>query len=408
MINKLKKRCVAIGLIAALCVSMAGCALLPEDEPAIEVVGTSDGMYAYETLSEEEKQVYNEITFCLEQRMESIEISTLDEAVLEKVYWAVYYDHCEYFWSDGYQYEIYSNWKDEVVEIRFQPIYNVTEEAQAVYQKQIDAAVADILAEAPVEGTDYDKALFVYRTLIENTDYNLDAEHNQNIISTFVNKETVCRGYAYGAQYLLNALEVPCISVCGVSEGEAHSWNLIQMDGEYYYMDVTWGEVEYWEASDEDLVPPEDGDSGIDVDGNALGETQVGQNNDVDNGLTGSETVNYSYFGVSDADTAFMAEHVADSYVPLPACTATENNYYVHEGLYFEEWNRSAVGDKIEEAFEQGEAAVFLKFATTELYDQAFEYLIEDGKWGYYCDLDQIVYVDHFEENVLMLEFPYH
>ena len=96
-INKLKKVCVAVGLIAALCMSSTGCSVLFEESEPIEVVGTSDGMYAYETLSEEEQQVYNEITFCIQQRMESIPLSTLDEDVLEKVYWAVYYDHCEFF-----------------------------------------------------------------------------------------------------------------------------------------------------------------------------------------------------------------------------------------------------------------------------------------------------------------------
>ncbi len=359
-----------------------------EQEPAVEVVGTSQGMYAYELLTEEEQQVYDEITFCIEQRMESISLSTLDESVLEKVYWSVYYDHCEYFWSDGYQYEIYSNWRDEVVKILFYPIYNVTEEEQASYQEQIDQAVAQILAQAPVDGTDYEKAIYVYRTLIENTDYNLEAEHNQNIISVFLNKETVCRGYTYGAQYLLNELGVPCVSVCGTSEGEPHSWNLISMDGDYYYMDVTWGEVEYWEETGDANVPPEEG---------------TGDSDQME--VVDSESINYCYFGVSDSDQAFMADHVADPYVPLPACTATDNNYFVHEGLYFEEWDKYAVGDKIEAAYYGGELSIFLKFATTELYDKAFDYLIEDGNWGYYCDLDQIVYVDHFEENVLMLEF---
>lgn len=392
-INKKKNICGAVLLAAALCLSATGCGALFEQAPQVEVTATSQGMYAYELLTEEEKQVYNEITTCLENRLEYIQISTLDEAVLERVYWAVYYDHCEYFWSDGYQYEVYSNWKDEVVSIRFYPIYNVTEEEQAAFQEQIDQAVAQILTAAPVDGTDYDKALFVYRTLIENTDYNLEAEHNQNIISTFLYGETVCRGYAYGAQYLLNELDVPCISVCGTSEGEAHSWNLIRMEGDYYYMDVTWGEVEYWEETSGvgDLVPPEEGaPSGEDPEG----------------GLTSAETANYSFFGVSDADTAFMEEHVADPYVPLPACTATEYNYYVQEGLYFDDWDRRAIGQKIEEAYEQGEPAVFLKFSDTTLYNKAFDYLIEEGNWGYYCDLDQIVYVDHFEENVLMLEFP--
>lgn len=397
MKHKGKKISAAAGLVVVLCMSMTACSFLPEPEPEYEIVATSEGMYAYETLNEEEKQVYNEIVYALENRLESITVSTVDEKLLDRVHWAVYYDHCEFFWSETYQYEIYSNYKDEVVKLVFWPIYTMDAEQQASYQAQIDAEVAEILADAPVDGTDYDKALYVYRTLIEDNDYDLESEHNQNIISTFVNNETVCLGYSYGAQYLLKELGVPCTTIYGMSENEAHSWNLFIMDGEYYYMDVTWGEVSYWEDVNGSEVPPEEGAS----------QEENGEESGDSNGIEDKrpETINYCYFGVSDADTAFMAEHKAHDYVPLPACTATENNYFVKEGLYFETWDRHAVGDKIETAFDSGEENILLKFGSQEVYDQAFDYLIERSNWYRYVDKDQITYVDHFEENVLMLEF---
>ncbi len=372
-----KKISVAAGLVVVLCMSMTACSFLPEPEPEYEILATSEGMYAYETLNEEEKQVYNEMVYAIENRLESITVSTVDEKLLEKVHWAVYYDHCEYFWSESYQYEIYSNYKDEPVKLVFWPIYTMDANMQDQYQAQIDEAVDQILSEAPVDGSDYDKALYVYRTLIENNDYNLDSKNNQNIISTFVNNETVCLGYSYGAQYLLNQLDIPCTTIFGTSEDETHSWNLLVMDGEYYYMDVTWGEVSYWEDVIDDGPPAE----------------------------VETETVNYCYFGVSDADTAFMAEHRAYDYVPLPACTATENNYFIQEGLYFDTWDRHGVGDKITEAYEGGEENILLKFGSKEVYDEAFDFLIEQSNWYRYVDKNQIIYVDHFEENVLMLEF---
>lgn len=392
MKHRWKKISAAAGLVVVLCMSMTACSLLPEPEPEYEILGTSEGMYAYETLTDEEKQVYNEITYAIEHRLESITVSTLDEELLDKAHWAVYYDHCEYFWSETYQYEIYTNRKDEVVKLVFWPTYTMDEEQQVQYQTLIDQEVAEILAEAPVDGSDYDKALYVYRTLIEDNDYDLESEHNQNIVSVFVNNETVCLGYSYGAQYLLKELGIPCTTIYGMSEDEAHSWNLIQMDGAYYYMDVTWGEVSYWEDVDDEGVPPEEG------------ETADGQHVTPDESSE-DETINYCYFGVSDADAAFMAEHQAYDYVPLPECSATENNYFIKEGLYFETWDRHAVGDKIEEAFESGEPNILLKFGSAEVYDQAFDYLIERSNWYRYVDRNQITYVDHFEENVLMLEF---
>ena len=387
-----------------------------DPEPEYEIVGTSHGLYAYETLSDEEKVVYDEITYAIENRLEGITVSTVDEDLLDKAHWAVYYDHGEYFWTETYQYEIYRNFKDEIVKLVFMPVYTMDQEQQDTYQAQIDQVVDEILSQAPVDGTDYDKAMYVYKTLIETTDYNLEAENNQNIISIFLNNETVCLGYSYGAQYLLEQLDIPCTTVYGVADGQTHAWNLIQMDGDYYYMDVTWGEVSYWEEMD-DVPPeeiPEESETGDDVDStNDTGsmDDQSDENSaGADDLHDKSEkyvlsTINYSFFGVSDADTDFMESHQAYDYVPMPACTATENNYYVHEGLYFTGWDKEEVGGKIREAYENGESQVFLKFAHEGLYATAFDYLIEKGNWYRYCDQKQIIYVDQFEENVLMFEF---
>ena len=295
---------------------------------------------------------------------------------MQKVYWAVRYDHCEYFWTDSYRYEVFTNRNGEVTALYFRPQYTMDEEEQEKYQKEIEAAAAEMLSGISQDATDYEKALYVYTTLIRETEYSEEAPNNQNIISTFLNHQTVCQGYSYGAQYLLNILGVPCTTICGTADGVNHSWNLIRMDGDYYYMDVTWGETEYWTAMDE--------------------ESEMQVQDDV---------INYSYFGVSDKDTNFMQRHQAFDYVPLPECTATQDNYFVHEGLYFDQWEPDQVGAAIRKAYESGESAVFLKFADESLYAQAFTYLIEENNWSRYCDRNQISYIDGFDTNVLMLRF---
>ena len=237
-----------------------------------------------------------------------------------------------------------------------------------------------MLKDLTENASDYEKVYYVYRTLIQETSYSEEAQNNQNIVSTFVTHETVCQGYAYGAQYLLNRIGIPCITVCGTSEGANHSWNLIQMDGDYYYMDVTWGEMEYWQ---ELQVPPE----------SASGMENM------------EDVINYSYLGVSDKDTSFMENHIPLDYVPMPECTATKDNYYVHEGLYFDSWDKNAVGAVIRKAYNAGDNTVCIKFATKELYDTAFSYIIDEDHWADYCDVKRITYVDQFDTNVFMLDF---
>lgn len=348
-----------------------------EEEP-LEAESVSDGLYAYGTLDEAEQEVYDEIFYALENREESVLLATTDTEVLETAYAAVRCDYCGLFWSDSYQYELYSDPSGDPTRLYFQPIYTVTEEEQQEYQEQIDAEAERMLEGISEDASDFDKVCYVYRVLVEETDYSLEAENSQNIISTFIHHETVCQGYSYGAQYLLEKLGISCTTVTGTSQGESHSWNLVVMDGDYYYMDVTWGEVSYWNVSEEDSGEGSGGDS---------------------------EDVNFSYLGVSDADTAFMEDHQAAEEIPMPDCTATADNYYVHENLYFAEWDLETVGSRIREVYDSGAGEICLKFGSDETYAQAYESLITQGNWQRYCNSKQIAYVDQFAENVLRIEF---
>lgn len=53
----------------------------------------------------------------------------------------------------------------------------------------------------------------------------------------------VCEGYACAAKLLLDALGVPCdIQVGECTGGGGHAWNLVQLEGQWYQMDVTWND----------------------------------------------------------------------------------------------------------------------------------------------------------------------
>jgi len=50
----------------------------------------------------------------------------------------------------------------------------------------------------------------------------------------------VCQGYALLTYRLLWELDIPCRIITGVSQGEAHGWNLVRVAGKWYSMDTTW------------------------------------------------------------------------------------------------------------------------------------------------------------------------
>ena len=209
----------------------------------------------------------------------------------------------------------------------------------------------------------------MFETLIEQVDYNPEAENNQNIISVFLNGETVCQGYACATQYLLRLLNIQCAIVTGKADGDAHAWNLVRMDGDYYYLDTTWGNSRYYGKD-----------------------------------RSAEKYVNYNYLGITSEEIS--TSHQADTIYTLPECTATADNYYVHEGLYFDQWDPDAIGEKYAKAWENGQKKVSVKFATPELYEHAVQFFIHDEKISNYCDgITTMYYIENKEQKILCISF---
>ncbi len=88
-------------------------------------------------------------------------------------------------------------------------------------------------------------------TLAKNTGYDL-----------LVNGSTVCLGYAQAYQDLLSRVGIPSIIV--TSEPMEHAWNLVELDGQWYHVDVTWDDPtpdsygyvnhEYFLLTDEEIA----------------------------------------------------------------------------------------------------------------------------------------------------------
>lgn len=93
-----------------------------------------------------------------------------------------------------------------------------------------------------------EKIRYVNNYLIDNTEYDMDAGGNiYNIYGALVNKRAVCEGYARACKYILDDLDIPCIIACGIGKNstgatESHAWNYVQVDGNWYALDVTWND----------------------------------------------------------------------------------------------------------------------------------------------------------------------
>ncbi len=345
------------------------------EEPAYSFLAEEASVYAYNSLTETERIWYRDMeeilgTFGTEQKISRACLeSGLDDSDVDRIFQCVLNDHPELFYVEGYSYVKYTR-GSRITSILFSGSYTMDFDTAVERRAQIEAAAEEILAGIPEDASDYEKVKYVYETLIRDTEYRLDAPDNQNIYSVFINHTSVCQGYAKATQYLLDRLGIECALVLGtVDTGEVHAWNLVKLDGSYYYVDTTWGDASYQISGGEEVLDY------------AMPE------------------INYDYLCVTTAE--LLRTHTLDGQLPMPVCDATEDNYYVQEGALFLNYDREQMQNLFERAAEQGRTDVTVKCTDLAGYQEIlsvmidgqeiFDYLPEnDGRVAYAQNDDQL------------------
>ena len=319
-------------------------------EDALAYATKSVGRYYYELLTEADKLLYGEIFYVIDNMLENVKLSSLDEKNIERVFNYVINDHPEIFFTEGFSYTKYAI-GDELKHIALSGTYNMQPNEREINQTYVDAYVNAFMgiynSVYPGGTDDYHKVKFTYEYLISGTEYKMNAVNNQNILSVMMSHYSVCQGYAKATQYLLDKLGIKATVVTGTGKGgEPHAWNLVLADGEYYYVDTTWGDASYTISGDQaDLmnsVPP----------------------------------VNYDYLLVT-TDSILKNHTIKDPSI-MPNCTSMYDNYYVRENLLFTDVNEEQLRAVFDKGYAQGMEYITLKMINNEAYDQMWKYLFED------------------------------
>ena len=121
-------------------------------------------------------------------------------------------------------------------------------------------ALSLVVAGAPKDGSDFDKVLYLHDYFIKN--YTYDQTLTIRDAYTFLTGRTgVCQ--AYMLAFMAAARELGVLSVPVTSDAMKHAWNLVQLDGAWYHVDITWDDANtlpsrisytYFLQSDQGLV----------------------------------------------------------------------------------------------------------------------------------------------------------
>ncbi len=168
-----------------------------------------------------------------------------------------------------------------------------------------------------------------------------------------INGTAVCEGYSKAMQLLLSRAGVPNYTLRGYADGIRHMWNVVQIDGAWYHLDLTW-------------------DDGMDV-------------------------INYEYFNLK---TEMIEEnHTIDPLVYtegedpdspnffIPECLHLTHNYYHVEGVMVYDFDNSSdrkIVDHIVNAVNNGESFVYLSFGSDKSYEEYINILFNSPDYRLY------------------------
>lgn len=209
----------------------------------------------YHMLNDSEKELYRQIyanAFGMIERFKPcVEVFSTN---VGRVVEAVYMDNPVLFWVEN-SYGCKYGADGRVLEISLQ--YNEAAKKLDQSRQKFDEKAEEILRVASTLSSDYEKEKYVHDKLAAQVSYDAEAPMNQSAYSALVNGKTVCAGYTRAFQYLMQQLGIPCYYCRGYS-GENHAWNIVELYGDYYNVDLTWddakpGNYDYFNKTDKDL-----------------------------------------------------------------------------------------------------------------------------------------------------------
>ncbi len=133
--------------------------------------------------------------------------------------------------------------------ITVSPKYSSLYYTTAQEEKLVDERVEELRSALFSSGmSDYQKIRAAYDYICSHVVYDHNSRekeqaknyHPWTAYGALVEGESVCQGYALALYRLMLEEGIDCRIISGYGDGEYHAWNIVRLDGLYYYLDATW------------------------------------------------------------------------------------------------------------------------------------------------------------------------
>lgn len=334
--------------------------------------------YGYENLaSERQKELYDKmlqsIYLITEKTNEKgqyeiqpicINSSELSELDIRIVMEAFVCDHPEFFWlsnSFGYSFGNYISTVNFYSFLSLNQVYK--------YENDLLRAIKEITENIPADLSSFDRELYIHDVLLNNCSYDekindiTDDPMAFSIYGVLVNNKAVCEGYSKTIQYLLSIAGIESITVNGKSKNNLHQWNLVNLNGKWYHLDVTWDDSEqdyitysYFNLSDE-LIKT---DHMISKDYRNVSEEEVVNEENYDNVFN----------------------------LILPECNSMTENFYTKKAVTFTGFTSDSTDsnmiDSLNEIAQSGEENFFMKIDDSLNFNDTVDKLFSEEPYKFF------------------------
>ncbi len=309
--------------------------------------------FCYENLTATCQAAYSTLLAAIENHETSARVKNCSCEDVKQVSNALVFDHPELFWYKGHS--------TDGTEVRL--FYGASAEDTKVLQKRIDEAVSRYLEGIDDSMSAYDVAVRLHAKVIAAVDYDtiaLEKEEDEGgpakdkidylrtICGVFLDGKAVCAGYACAMQYLLQKCGIESSKVSGYlkkengTQGGAHAWNLVKIDGDYYYMDTT------WDDNSDTIQSVKNTDYGFD------------------------------YFCIT-TEELLQTRDTSRCPVPMPRCTATKANYFYHNDAVLDSYDPAKIKTLAQTAAQSKATGFAVKCLSDAVYAQALDQLCVKG-----------------------------
>ncbi len=263
----------------------------------------------------------------------------LDKEEMSQLYEAFLMDNPQFFFLDRV-YSLEGHEKDgEAVYDTLLVRFTLSLKNRQAAIQELNEVVTDIVSQCPNTDDEYEIEKFFYDHLIDSCTYDKDAansnssmyEESYSAYGALVEGRAVCEGYAKAMQLLLHRASITATVVMGQSleDRESHMWNLVKINGAYYYIDATW--------DDNDSFPQ------------------------------------YTYFNIT-LDALQRTHRLDESPLTDILCDEVTDNYFVRNDTYLDTYDRESIAQVIARHVKEGDTVIQLQFASGK-YENALLFL---------------------------------